>query len=434
MKVLVAGGGIGGLSLALSLHAAGLDEVEVFEASPVVEELGVGINVLPHAVRELTELGLASDLAAAGLATGELVMFNKHGQRIWAEPRGLAAGYRWPQYSIHRGRLLGLLHRAFLARLGASRLHTGCRVVRCSAEASSVAVEFAAGGGAEGDVLVGADGVHSAVRAQLYPDEGPPLWNGITMWRGVARTRPFLSGASMAIVGHFGKRAVIYPITPVGDDGRALVNIVLEATTAEGKPMPRQDWNHAVNGDEVRTLFGSMRFAWIDVALLIESAERWWQYPMVDRDPLPRWSSGRLTLLGDAAHPMYPVGANGASQAILDARMLARAMALEASIDVALDAYESSRRPATAAVVLANREVAGEKCMELAESRAPNGFQRPEDVFAPGELETLSAEYKRIAGFDPAVLNERPSLEVVRRPGPLSASPATVGDGAARSR
>ena len=414
MKVLVAGGGIGGFSLALSLHAAGLDDVEIFEASPVVEELGVGINVLPHAVRELTELGLADELAAAGLATGEFVMFNKHGQRIWREPRGLTAGYRWPQYSIHRGRLLGLLYRAFLDRLGPRRLHTGFRVVRFSQDDASVAVEFAAGGAAEGDVLVGADGVHSAVRGQLYPDEGPPLWNGITMWRAVATAEPSLSGTTMAIVGHFGKRAVIYPITPVGDDGHALINVVLEAKTTEGRPMPRQDWNHAVNRDEVRALFGSMRFDWIDLGLLIETAEQWWQYPMVDRDPLPRWSFGRVTLLGDAAHPMYPVGANGASQAILDARTLARALALEATIDAALESYETVRLPATSAVVLANRQVGAEKCMELAEARAPNGFQRIEDVFAPGELDELNAQYKRTAGFDPATLNERPSLSVTR--------------------
>ena len=422
MKVLIVGGGIGGFSLALSLHAAGIDDVDVFEASPVVEELGVGINVLPHAVRELTELGLDDELAAAGLATGEFVMFNKHGQRIWAEPRGLAAGYRWPQYSIHRGRLLGILHRAFLERLGAHRVHTARRVMCCSQDDRSVSAHFADGTAAEADVLVGADGVHSNVRTQLHLDEGPPLWNGITMWRAVARTEPFLSGRSMVILGYFGKRAVIYPITTLGDDGCSLVNIVLEATTAQGRPMPRQDWSHRVDRDEVRALFGWMRFDWIDVAMLIEAAEQWWQYPMVDRDPLARWSLGRVTLLGDAAHPMYPVGANGASQAILDARTLARTLALEPDVDAALDAYESVRRPATAAVVLSNRQVEAEKCMELAEERAPHGFQRVEEVFAPGELERLSAEYKRTAGFDPAALNKRPSLSVVAARAPSGGS------------
>jgi 2-polyprenyl-6-methoxyphenol hydroxylase-like FAD-dependent oxidoreductase len=415
VKILVAGGGIGGLSLALSLHAAGVDSIEVLEASSQIHELGVGINVLPHAVRELTELGLGDALADAGLATAEFALFNKHGQRIWAEPRGLAAGYRWPQYSIHRGRLVGVLHRAFLDRLGAERLHVGSRVVGYEQDETSVTVTVAGSRTIEGDALVGADGVHSAVRTQLHPTEGPPLWNGITMWRAVARARPFLSGATMAIVGPFGRRAVIYPITGPEDDGFALINIVLEAKTAEGRPMPRQDWDHTVEADEVRAVFGSMRFDWLDVGALIEAADRWWQYPMVDRDPLSRWSAGRVTLLGDAAHPMYPVGANGASQAVLDARVLARALALEPTIETALGVYEAERRPATAAVVLANREVGAEKCIELAEQRAPDGFARLDDVFAPGELEQLSADYKRTAGFDPTTLNVRPSLTVDRR-------------------
>ena len=216
----------------------------------------------------------------------------------------------------------------------------------------------------------------------------------------------------MVIVGHFGWRAVVYPVTVAGDDGNALINVVLEGTTDEGKPMPRQDWSYAVDTNDVWDLFGTMRYDWLDIAMLIDTAEEWWQYPMVDRDPLPRWSDGRMTLLGDAAHPMYPVGANGASQAILDARTLARALALEPTVVAALGAYEAHRRPATTAVVLANRQVGAEQCLELAEARAPEGFQRVEDVFAPGELEALSSEYKRTAGFDPATLNERPSLGV----------------------
>jgi len=214
------------------------------------------------------------------------------------------------------------------------------------------------------------------------------------------------------MIGYFGKRAVIYPITRPGPDGRAVINIVLEATTAAGRPMPRQDWDHVVDPAEIRALFSGMRFGWLDVGALIDAAPRWWQYPMVDRDPLPRWRSGRITLLGDAAHPMYPVGANGASQAIIDARVLARALAMTPTVEAALERYETERRPATAAVVLANRQAGPEKCMELAETRAPGGFGRVEDVFAPGELEELASHYKRIAGFDPALLNGRASLSV----------------------
>lgn len=412
MRVLIAGGGIGGLVTALSLQAAGIDDVEVFEASPRIEELGVGINVLPHAVRELTELGLADELANAGVATGELVLFNKHGQRVWGEPRGLSAGYLWPQYSIHRGRLLGVLHSAFLDRLGATRLHTACRVTCFSQTDASVSLHFTEGASVDGDVVIAADGVHSALRAQLYPDEGPALWNGMTMWRAVAEAEPFLSGRTMVVVGNFSARAVVYPLSAPRANGRVLLNVVMEAKTAEGKPMPKQDWSHAVDREETRAYFGNMHFDWLDVAALIDIAEQWFQYPMVDRDPLPRWSFGHVTLLGDAAHPMYPVGSNGASQAIVDARTLAHALALEPSVEAALAAYESVRRPATAAVVLSNRQVGSEKCMELAEERAPDGFERVEDVFAPGELEELSAQHKLLSGFDPTTLNARASLSV----------------------
>lgn len=435
MKVVVAGGGIGGLTLALSLHAAGIGDVEVLEAADATVELGVGINIQPHAVRELTELGLADELDRAGLATDELIMFNKHGQRIWAEPRGLAAGYRWPQYSIRRGRLLGVLHRAFLDRLGSDRLRTARRVVGFTQRSNTVHVALADGTSTEGEVLVGADGIHSAVRAQLHHSEGPPLWNGITMWRAVATAESFLSGATMVIIGHFRKRAVVYPITAPDARGRQLINMVLESQTTAGRPMPRQDWQHAVDRDEARSLFGSMRFGWIDIGDLIDAADRWWQYPMVDRDPLPRWSFGGVTLLGDAAHPMFPVGSNGASQAIVDARALARALALGYTAETALEAYEHDRRDVTSAVVLANRQVGGEVCMELAEQRAPDGFRRIEDVFAPGELAELSARYKRTAGFDPTALNHRASLSVTQVPGPARsvAKDSVAEDGAGSS-
>jgi len=414
-RVLICGGGIGGLSLALSLHAAGWTDLEVFEAAPRIEELGVGINLLPHAVRELTELGLADELAAAGLATAELVLCNKHGQHIWREPRGLAAGYRWPQYSIHRGRLLGLLHRAFLERLGKDRLHTGHRVVRAEDQTDAIGLHFTDRPPVRGDVVVGADGIHSAIRAQCYPDEGAVLWNGQTLWRSTAWAPPFLTGRSMVVLGYFGYRVVTYPISEPRADGLVLTNIVLEAQTAVGRPMPRHAWDHTADPDEPRARFGQLHFDWLDVAEIIDAVPIWWQYPMADRDPLPQWSFGRLTLLGDAAHPMYPVGSNGASQAILDARTLARSLTLQPNLEAAFADYEGVRRTATSAIVRSNRAVLSERCMVLAEERAPDGFVDVSDVFAPGELEELSAEFRRIAGFDPTVLNERPSLSVAPR-------------------
>lgn len=419
MKIAIIGGGIGGMTLALSLHDAGLTDVDIYESAHTISELGVGINVLPHAVRELTELGLLDGLSTVGIPTGELVFYSKHGQRIWGEPRGRAAGYRWPQFSIHRGELLKVLHQAVADRLGQARVHTGHHLTRFGQAAERAWGEFVdrardtAARRVEADLLVACDGVHSVVRQQLYPDEGPPKWNGITMWRGVTEGRPFLSGRTMMMAGYFQRRVVIYPISKRHEDrGQALINWVAEFKVADDQPMPPQDWEHTARLEEALAPFASFSFDFLDVPELMRTAETIYQYPMVDRDPLPSWDFDRVTLLGDAAHPMYPVGSNGASQAIIDARVLARELALQPSIEPAVAAYDAARRPATAAVVQANRKVGPEQCMELVEQRAPGGFTDLDAVISQRELEEISRSYKRTAGFDPDILNNRPSLSV----------------------
>jgi 2-polyprenyl-6-methoxyphenol hydroxylase-like FAD-dependent oxidoreductase len=421
MSIAIAGGGIGGMVLGLSLLDAGIKDVDIYESASTVKELGVGINVLPHAVRELAELGLLDELSGLAVPTAELVYYSKHGQRIWGEPRGLAAGYRWPQLSIHRGQLLGVLYRAVVERLGRQRVHIGHHLVRFGQEGGRrVRGEFvdratnASIRRVEADLLVACDGVHSVVRRALYPDEGPPKWNGITMWRGLTVGEPFLSGRTMIMAGHFRRRVVIYPISRRhGDEGRALINWVAEFKTADDQPMPRQDWGHTARVEDVLEPFGSYVFEFLDVPALIRGAEVIYQYPMVDRDPLTTWNFGRVTLLGNAAHPMYPVGSNGASQAIIDARVLARELALRPSIEAAVAGYEAERRPATAAVVQANRRVGPEQCMEIVEQRAPDGFTNLDDIVSERELEEMSRAYKRTAGFDPEILNSRPSLSVL---------------------
>jgi 2-polyprenyl-6-methoxyphenol hydroxylase-like FAD-dependent oxidoreductase len=419
VKVAIVGGGIGGMTLALSLLDAGIEDVEVYESAAAIKELGVGINVLPHAVRELCELGLLDALAAVAIPTAELVYYSRHGQRIWGEPRGLAAGYKWPQFSIHRGELLGILYRTVLERLGSARIHTGHHLIQFGQDQNRVWGEFvdratnAPAGRVEADVLVACDGVHSTVRRILFPNEGPPNWNGITMWRAVTVGKPFLSGRTMIMAGHFGKRVVAYPISKrLEDRGESLINWVAELKIAEDQPMPRQDWEYIATREEALALFSDYVFDFLDVPALIRGAETHYKYPMVDRDPLATWNFGRVTLLGDAAHPLFPVGSNGASQAILDARVLARELALRPSIEQALDAYDAQRRPATAAVMRANRQVGPEQCMQLVEQRAPNGFTNLDEVIAAHELEEIARAYKRTAGFDPETLNRRPSLSV----------------------
>jgi 2-polyprenyl-6-methoxyphenol hydroxylase-like FAD-dependent oxidoreductase len=420
-QTLIVGGGIGGLSAALSLAELGHD-VQVFESVPEIRPLGVGINVLPHAVRELYELGLSDALENAGVLTGELAYFSKHGHAIWREPRGIAAGYRWPQISIHRGVLHLVLLEAAKARLGTNRIHLGHHFERARQEGDSVIAEFSdRRGGSDrievrGDLLIGADGIHSRVRAQLHPGEGMPAWNGTWLWRGVTHGKRYLTGRSMIMAGHSEQKFVCYPIGPSpqsGEDG-ALINWVAELRQTNTTLTEREDWNKRGSLDEFLPRFESWKFDWLDVPEMIRNAEAVYVYPMVDRDPLDHWGQGRMTLLGDAAHPMYPVGSNGASQAILDSRVLCGCLRSKQPIEAALRAYEQVRLPATAALTLANRKQGPEECMTLVEARAPNGFARIEDVITEAELAAIAAKYKRLAGFTIDELNRRPSLANVQ--------------------
>ncbi len=420
MRVAIAGGGIGGMAVALSLVDAGIDDVDIFESAPAVRELGVGINVLPHGVRELAELGLLDDLFAVGIPTSEFAYYSRHGQRIWGEPLGLAAGYGWPQISIHRGELLGILYRAVVDRLGPHHIRTGHHLTRFGQDKSGGAwAEFVnrATGAAvervEADLLVGCDGIRSTVRRVLQPEESPPRWNGVVMWRGVTFGQPFLSGRTMINAGSSSQRVVVYPISKAQEDqGRALINWVATLQTGATENMPPQDWTYMAQRQEVLACFRSFVFDFLDVPALIRGAEVVYQYPMTDRDPLASWEFGRVTLLGDAAHPMHPVGGNGASQAIIDARVLARELSVQPAIEAAIAAYDAQRRPATAAVLQSNRRAGPHRCQDLVEQRAPDGFVDLSDVVSRQELDEIALDYKRIAGFDVDRLNNRPSLSV----------------------
>jgi 2-polyprenyl-6-methoxyphenol hydroxylase-like FAD-dependent oxidoreductase len=411
MRAVIVGAGIGGLATALSLHAAGI-EAEVYESVAELRPLGVGINLLPHAVRELTELGLADRIAEVAIATDALVYANRHGQEIWREPRGLAAGYRWPQYSIHRGTLQMLLLAAVRERLGPEAVRLGREGVSFDADG---VVRFRDGGTARGDVVIAADGIHSALRAQAYPGEGPPIWNRRVLWRGVTEAEPYLGGRTMVMAGHGAQKFVCYPIDPAAAArDRSLINWIAELRFGEGHEWRREDWNRPGRLPDFLPQFEDWDFGWLDAPRVIREAGHVFEYPMVDRDPVERWTFGRVTLLGDAAHAMYPIGSNGASQAILDARTLAYRLATEASVDAALAAYEAERRPATTRLVLANRGEGPERVMQLAEDRAPHGFDRVTDVIPQAELKAVADGYKQVAGFDREALNTRASLTPAR--------------------
>ncbi|VWX58823.1 5-methylphenazine-1-carboxylate 1-monooxygenase [Burkholderiales bacterium 8X] len=412
--VIVLGAGIGGLTLALSLHQAGIP-CRVYEAVPELKPLGVGINLLPHAARELCELGLQPALDKVGVRTKEAVFFTSHGQLVFREASGTDAGYDWPQYSIHRGDLHAVLLEAVRKRLGADRVVCGHRNVGVDQDEQGVLAHFAAPDGStlesvRGAVAIGSDGIHSVLRKQLYPNEGAPRYSGVNMWRGTAVHKPFLSGASMVRAGwlDLGKM-VIYPIRDnVDGQGNQLINWVAEIHA----PQPAlQDWSRPGRLEDFLPAFKDWHFDWLDVPALIRSSDTILEYPMVDQDPLPRWTHGRVTLLGDAAHPMVPRGSNGAGQAIIDARYLAGAMKELGVGTAALDAYDAVRVKATTEVVLTNRSNPPDTILrEVFERSGGKRFDRLEDIVTMAELQAISDNYKRVAGYDPAALKARPSF------------------------
>ena len=411
MKAIIIGGGIGGLTMALMLHKRGLD-CEIFEQSDTVRELGVGINTLPHAIKELAELGLLARLDQVGIRTHELFYMNRSGQEIWREPRGTDAGFEYPQFSIHRGRLQQVIYQAVRARLGESRIHTGHRLGSFTQDEAGVTAYFFGRDGAHratrrGDILIGADGIHSYVRETLYPDEGPARWNGSILWRGAIDWPQFLTGRSMVIAGGMAGKVVVYPIGEGARADRPLTNWAVLVKVGEGgAPPDKADWSRPGRFEDLMPHVQRFRIPFVDAKALIEATPEFWEFPMCDRDPLPRWSHGRVTLLGDAAHPMYPVGSNGASQAILDARCLADRLREAEHPCQALWAYESERLPMTAQIVYSNRSGGPEGVIDAVEARAPNGFDQIDNVLSYEERKAIVRGYASKAGFAKEQVNQ----------------------------
>lgn len=412
MDVIIAGGGIAGLSLALSLHQAGI-EVRVYEGARDLAPVGVGINLQPTAVRELTELGLGDILAQVGIATQQLSYFNKLGQPISSEPRGLMAGYKWPQYSIHRGRLQLELLRALRQRIGEDRFRSGLSFAAFEQRGDRVGVRFRDRESGtevfdEADILIGADGIHSAVRRQLYPGEGEPRFARQLLWRGAVEAEPFLGGHTMIIAGHFHQRIIVYPIGKLAS-GKLLTNWICQMTVSTSAP-PREEWNKRIAKEAPLAAFADWRFPWLDMPALIERSGDIYEFPLVDRDPISAWTFGRVTLIGDAAHPMQPIGGQAGSQAIIDARTLTRALLAGSDANDALKRYEEERRPVTNDITLRNRGFGPEAAMQLVEERAPNGFVRIEDVISRRELDAITNSFSAAAGLDVETVNGRASF------------------------
>ncbi len=413
--VLIAGGGIGGLSAALTLHQIGVPCL-VFETVSQLKPLGVGINIQPNAVRELYDLGLgAGALDKVGLQAREWALVGRNGKDVYSEPRGLDAGYKWPQYAVHRGKLQMLLYKTLLERLGADSLLLGHRVTgyrnkACGSgvialvdNASGQSIEF------EGSLLIAADGLHSATRAQMYPDQPPIQWGGAIMWRGTARCAPIRTGASFVGLGTFDQRLVFYPVTPVDSEtGLATINWIAEVTVDNTEGWRSGDWNRKVDIEEFIHHFDNWNYDWLDVPAMIRGAEAVYEYPMIDRDPVPSWQDGNVVLMGDAAHVIYPVGSNGASQAIVDARVLGAAIAEHGINQRALSAYNARLCAEISALVLRNRGAGPFGILNLVEEKCGGIFDDIDTVIPRADIEEFMAGYKAAAGFAIESLNNAP--------------------------
>jgi 2-polyprenyl-6-methoxyphenol hydroxylase-like FAD-dependent oxidoreductase len=403
MKVAIVGGGICGLSLALNLSKRGI-EARVYERAPEIKPLGVGITLLPHAMREFSALGLGDELLAAGIENRESCFYNRFGQLIYREDRGKFAGYQYPEVGIHRGKLHVILYDAVKKNLGADAVVTDYEATAVEQDDAGATVHFKRTSTGEkrddvrADVVIDCEGVNSAIRRQFYPDD-KIVFSGINTWRGVTRRKPINGGRTYMRVGSINTgKMVIYPIVDnIDGDGNQMINWMAEI---KRDTAVQNDWNKPGDLADFFPIYESWRFDWLDVAQMIRDADQILEYPMVDKDPIAKWTFGRVTLAGDAAHPMYPRGSNGAAQAAIDARTLADMLVKNADARDALKAYEDARAKPAAKVVETNRSTPPDfiniKVEELVGDRP---FDNLDKYISQDELRALSENYKRVAGF-----------------------------------
>lgn len=408
--VLIAGGGIGGLATALTLHQIGVPCL-VFEAARAMKPLGVGINIQPNAMRELFDLGItAAELDRVGLPVEEWALVGLNGSEVYSEPRGLAAGYNWPQYAVHRGAFHMLLFRKLVRRLGKHVVRLGTRVTgyRKLHGGGVVALVKAANGELTeipGSLLIGCDGIHSAVRAQLHPDQSAIHWGGAIMWRGTVRARPIRTGSSFVGLGTHRQRMVVYPISRPDENGLALINWIAEVTTECHSGWQSDSWFKPVEIGDFIHHFEDFRYDWLDVPAMLREADVSYENPMIDRNPVNTWVDGPVALLGDAAHAMYPTGSNGASQAVIDARVLGAKMLEFGAAPAALEAYDQMLCAPVSELVLRNRGAGPFGLLNVIDERCGGEFKDIDDVISPTERADFMSGYKAAAGFAVECLN-----------------------------
>ena len=409
--VLIAGGGIGGLATALTLNQIGV-ACTVFEQVRELKPLGVGINIQPNAVRELYDLGFTGDdLDRVGVPAKEWALVGLNGNDIYSEPRGLLAGYNWPQYAVHRGKFHMMLAEAFMARAGAASVRLGAKITGYANNADGTVtalVEHADGssGRETGTLLIGADGIHSAIRAHMHPSQPPIHWGGAIMWRGTTQARPIRTGSSFVGLGTHRHRMVIYPIShPDPETGLATINWIAEMTLDNSEGWQASGWFRPVEVEEFVHHFEGFRYDWLDVPDMLRKADIAYENPMIDRDPVATWVDGAVALTGDAAHAMYPTGSNGTSQAIIDARILGAAMVEHGVTREALAAYDARLCGPVSELVLRNRGAGPFGLLNMVDERCGGEFDNIDDVIPAAERSDFMARYKAAAGFAIEKLN-----------------------------
>ncbi|SMX26593.1 FAD-dependent urate hydroxylase [Pelagimonas phthalicica] len=411
--VLIAGGGIGGLSLALTLHQIGVDCI-VFESVRALKPLGVGINLQPNAVRELFDLGFtAEELDRFGTPAKEWALVGQKGQEIYSEPRGTLAGYKWPQYAVHRGTFHMALYHRFVELAGAKAVRTGCRATAYEKNDDGTVTLVLQGPDGElretGSLLIGADGIHSAIRAQMHPEQPPIHWGGAVMWRGTTLAKPVRTGSSFIGLGTHAHRMVIYPISkPDPESGLAMVNWIAEVTYDDPSAHETMGWFRQVKIDDFIHHFQDWTYDWLDVPALIRGADAAYENPMIDRDPVPTWVDGPVALMGDAAHAMYPTGSNGASQAIIDARTIGAKMLKHGVTSDALHAYNDELCAPVSDLILRNRGAGPFGLLNLVNDRCGGEFDQIDDVIPEQERRDFMGKYQAAAGFARDTLNKAP--------------------------
>jgi len=400
LDIAIIGAGPAGLAAALRLHQQGFRPT-IYETVPELKPLGVGIDVKVYGSKELGELGLLEEFRAISVDAKESIFYNKYGQEIYAELCGVHMGYLYEQRFVHRGYLQMLLYRTVLERLGADAVVTGVRCTGYTNRADQVDLHLVDAAGQAStitaDLAIAADGIKSAVRAQMHPDHSEPVYSGITMWRGTTLMEPFGSGGTILHIGApQSSSMIVYPIAENFEGtGKVLVNWVVEAERGESV----EDWNQLGSVDEILPYYDRCEVVHLDVQAMLRAAREVYLFPLIRHEPLDTWIDGRMVLIGDAAHAMYPRGGNGACQAIVDGGVLAQKLASSPDVPTALKEFEDIRLKAVNGVVMAHRGEGYEVIRRMVEDRTGGEpFTDIEQVLPLAEADAIFSKYHALVG------------------------------------